>query len=313
MLFRFLLLTALISLSANAAEQSFRIPITVISSTRSFDGNKESEKREIIGSPIIIVENGSTRVAEAATLMFSILPSLESENLVRMVVMVRGPKTYGPFQITIKLGEKGTVHIPTPDTIEYYIEMTPSLVNVGFNIKFPGGTLEQLVTQLTDNGKSPFNLVGDKAYLSVAIRAFTVRNASPVDFAQALSFLLAAQDVTISATGNDEHFQPIFFIKSKKNEHPATEFTCYNLIPWLEKGSTGAPSSGSKRTKVYTADEIVKILTDAYEFQRGGPSTDDLRFRFNPETKLLFITGRPELVHSAGVTLEALPKPERLY
>jgi hypothetical protein len=244
-------------------------------------------------------------------MLFSVYPSLESEDVVRVVVVVRAPKSSGPFQTTIKLGEKGTLHVATSeDVMEYDIEMTPSLVSIGFNIKFPGGTLDQLVAQLTDNGKTPFNLIGDKSYLSAAIPAFTVRNASPVDFAQALNFLLTAQDLTISATGNDDHFQPIFFIKSKRNEHPPTEFTCYNLTPYLEKG---AGSPGSKRTKPYTAEEIVKILTDACEFQRGGTSAEDLRFRFNPETKLLFITGRIELVHTAGVTLEALPKPVNLF
>jgi hypothetical protein len=294
---------------AGAAEQSIRIGIK-IQKTAPNGGTPDSEA--IIASPIVTLDNGGSNEVNVGPVDFSIHASLEPDSQVRILTLLRAPyKSQEPIMesVLLKLGEKGRIHL-----VDYQFELTPTLADPGLTVDFPGGSLQQLFAKLTDNGKNQINVVGDSAYLSTNLPAFSIHNASPFDFAEAMSLLLAGQNVTMSILRAGSAYQPIFILKSKDGESRSAEFACYDLADYLKNNDSpatppGAEGKKTQRTKPYTVDEIAKIVTDACAFRLGENSANDLRLRFNRDSQLLFISGQPPTVHAARVTLEALPKP----
>jgi hypothetical protein len=152
---------------------------------------------------------------------------------------------------------------------------TPSI-----NIDFPGGSIAQLVAQINTSESGPFNLIGEKKFQETPLPPFSLRNTEPASLAVGLNGLLRPSELAISLAG-----QNIFVLtKSVSPSSPFTTtaqtFQAFQLAPYLA---------------TLSVEEITDAILVAWE---SAPDHDpkQLRFKFHPATKLLFVYGPPEAI-----------------
>ena len=148
------------------------------------------------------------------------------------------------------------------------------------NIDFPGGSIAQLVAQINTSDSGPFNLIGEKKFQETPLPPFSLRNTEPASLAVGLNGLLRPSELAISLAG-----QNIFVLtKSVSPSSPFTTtaqtFQAFQLAPYLA---------------TLSVEEITDAILVAWE---SAPDHDpkQLRFKFHPATKLLFVYGPPEAI-----------------
>jgi len=148
------------------------------------------------------------------------------------------------------------------------------------NIDFPGGSIAQLVAQINRSDSGPFNLIGEKKFQEAPLPPFSLRNTEPASLAIGLNGLLRPSELAISLAG------PNVFVLTKAVPPPspfasaAQTFQAFQLAPYLA---------------TLSVEDITDAILVAWE---SAPDHDpkQLRFKYHPATKLLFVYGPPEAI-----------------
>lgn len=291
---------------ASGAEQRLHL-VTTIREAR-FQTDRES-LGPVLASPIFDVQSGHAFDQAVLNYHLSIVATLEGDASARIAVaMGKLDERLEPgSSVLVKLGEKATLVCGV-----YRVEVVPTLAENGMMITFAGGELSALIKQLKEDRRASLNiLVGGDVPVTTDVPAFSVRNASVSDVAAALDLLLSEKRIAVVVTGKDPSADPILVFKYNAAPLEREAFACRDLSGYFEKK---APANvGEGRNKVYSLDEIVGIINEAYELQFGRKPGSDLKFKYNPDSKLLFIVGSRQAVDTAQQTLDTLPKPVKLF
>jgi hypothetical protein len=152
------------------------------------------------------------------------------------------------------------------------------------NIDFPGGSVAQLVALINHSDSATFNLIGEKTYQEAPLPPFSLRNVDPSSLAVALNGLLHWSDLTIKLAGTN------IFVLTKISSQPslfapaAPTFQAFQLAPYLT---------------TLSVENITDAILVAWESAPGG-DPKQLRFKYHPPTKLLFVYGPPEAIALAS-------------
>src|SRR6185503_16005861 len=104
-------------------------------------------------------------------------------------------------------------------------------------VDFPGGTITQLVTQLSQIGGRTLNVLGDKADLATQLPPFSLRNADPAALAAALNMFLASRDLQLMQSSGHENGVYVLRGLSRPMGIEPSVFDSFQLAPYLEAQS----------------------------------------------------------------------------
>lgn len=174
------------------------------------------------------------------------------------------------------------------------------------NVTFPGGPFSALVaaTASAEKNGSTFNVIGEKADLSIDLPPFAIRNADANSLAVALDGLLQPRGYTLRQTGRPVPGQaPVFTLRQLSSVETAYEksqiaqrtgqFQSFQLGSYLGEQSV---------------DDIVGAIRTAWELDPSHNSAS-LRLKFHPPTGILLVSGPPEGVVVVQAILRELRRP----
>lgn len=149
-------------------------------------------------------------------------------------------------------------------------------------VDFPGGPISALLAATEKSSPSGFNVISEKADLAIELPPFSVRNAEPVELANALTGILQPRGYTLTSSYRPTSGRaPVFTLRKlgpyegRADPRLLPQFQSFQLGPYLEH---------------QTVDDIVSAVHTAWELN-AAQSPDTLRVKFHPPTGILLVSG----------------------
>jgi len=163
-----------------------------------------------------------------------------------------------------------------------------------FTVDFPGGSLAQLLTQLSSTQHWSVDIVGSKEDLDAAkLPPFSVHNIHRGEFMGMLANILSKRGFLFDPSSPD------VAVFNRRETSSVSNFVSQDLSPFL----------GSR-----SVDDIVDAIRTACAMNPAS-NGQELKIKFHPQTKLLLISGNDLDVSIAMRVLNSLvpqPKDEKL-
>lgn len=197
------------------------------------------------------------------------------------------------------------------EALEYVAAHTPPDAPASeqrlITVDFPGGPMSALLAATEKSSPSGFNVIAEKADLAIELPPFSVRNADPVELANALTGILQPRGYTLTSSYRSTPGRaPVFTLRKlgpyegRVDHRLLPQFQSFQLGPYLE---------------YQTVDDIVGAVRTAWELD-PMQSPDALRVKFHPPTGILLVSGPQQAIHVVENILRQLrrnpdptPKP----
>lgn len=182
--------------------------------------------------------------------------------------------------LTAQLGTFSVAAEPAP-TSENNAAAPSAQPPVPINLSFPGGTLSQLLSVLSQEKNLTFNLIGagSPADFETALPPFSLHNVNGVIIAEVLRGLLQSRGYNLQISPIDGNSVTCVLVPLPEN-NPADpfmqdQFQSFELSPYLVN---------------FSVDQIVDAIRSAWELNPAHPR-DSLRVKFHPGTGILLVSG----------------------
>ena len=165
------------------------------------------------------------------------------------------------------------------------VEILAALVEPkGISVDFPGGTLAQLLTAISNSGSQPFNLIASKEALSLPLPQFSLRNVGPRDLALALDQLLVGYVVDFPTDKAERDGLSVFTLRSNQSS------TTAQVEPPQNERFASYPLGAVLQNKIQVNDVIDTIntawLLDPSHLPEG------LKLKYHAATGILLVSSR---------------------
>ncbi|HLP10192.1 MAG TPA: hypothetical protein VK178_18665 [Opitutaceae bacterium] len=167
----------------------------------------------------------------------------------------------------------------------------------GVNLKFPGGSVADLVEMVRQGGGLTFNLIGERADMATALPPFELRSADNEALANAVSMLLRNQGYTVSKAGNANHYSAPIYVLSRQPGPVGGPPTS-----WLKSYPLRKLAPGADETAIAAAIQAAWALDPQHD-------PKELRIQFHPGTQLLLVSGSGQACMVADEIVRALSAP----
>jgi len=174
----------------------------------------------------------------------------------------------------------------TPNPVVVPPSATLQSVNPAtISVEFPGGTISQLIAAIAKGQSGPMNIIGEQKDLATVLPPFSVQNAHPQLFAQALNQLLEAHGLVLTGGAPTSGTREVYTLRRNPGMNRyLSAFASIQLAPFLEH---------------QTVDDIVQAIHLAWELDPTHDS-NSIRLKFHPATTILLISGPQEAIEIAN-------------
>jgi hypothetical protein len=157
----------------------------------------------------------------------------------------------------------------------------------GISVDFPGGTLAQLLTAISNSGSQPFNLIASKEALALPLPQFSLRNVGPRDLALALDQLLVGYIVDFPTEKTERDGLPVFTLRATEPVHQQNAETKQR-----PSRATSYPITQLLQAQM-PIDKVIDSINAAWTLDPAN-KPDDLKVKYHEGTGILLVSSRDE-------------------
>jgi hypothetical protein len=246
---------------------------------------------ELIAAPTLITQSGQEASLSIGAFGIVLNSSVDEQNNITSSMELSmntadgkpGEKAKLPL-IKTRPGERST--IPVPGGI--LVEILATLVEPkGISVDFPGGTLAQLLTAISNSGSQPFNLIASKEALALPLPQFSLRNVGPRDLALALDQLLVGYIVDFPTEKTERDGLPVFTLRATEPVHQQNAETKQR-----PSRATSYPITQLLQAQM-PIDKVIDSINAAWTLDPAN-KPDDLKVKYHEGTGILLVSSRDE-------------------
>lgn len=269
---------------------AFRAPI--IRTEVRIQSPKTDGSFELLAAPSLVTQSGQQASLSIGAFEIGLISSVDEQNNITSSVELSMNTADGKPAEKAKLpliktrpGERSTIPVPGGPLVEILATLVEPK---GISVDFPGGSLAQLLTAVSQSGSEPFNVIAPKEALGLVVPQFSVRNVSPHNLALALDQLLAGYAVDFSKGEYEHDGQPVFTLRSSQPDQSA---------PKAEKPKPEQFRSYAINRAVLNqipVDQVIEAINTAWRLDAAN-KPEALTLKYHAATGILLVSSREGL------------------